>query len=97
MIQVDNVSGMPALKINFGNAPILLIKAKEGFVGCSYLSVETANKIGDAIAIVSGVSSFEDVLNAKVIKASRKAVELGIKPGISGKEALKILNGTELW
>lgn len=92
MIRVDNIMGMPALKLDFGNAPILIIKARKGFVGCSYLSIETADRIDDAVAIVAGVSSFDDVLNAKVIKVSRKASDLGLKPGISGREALEIFN-----
>jgi uncharacterized protein YunC (DUF1805 family) len=70
------------------NAKILLIKNTKGFLGCGYFSVETANKLKEAVAIVRGVASYDDMLNAKVVALSEKAAEMGIKEGDSGKEAL---------
>ena len=70
------------------NAKILLIKNAKGFLGCGYFSVETANKLKEAVAIVRGVASYDDMLNAKVVALSEKAAEMGIKEGDSGKEAL---------
>ena len=37
------------------NTSILLIKAEHGFLGCGYFSLATAEKVGDAAVIVSGV------------------------------------------
>ncbi len=64
-----------------GGPPLLLIKGEKGFVMCGYLNGEVAEKVGLAAAIVSGVSSFEDVLNAEVKFATSKAKELGVEPG----------------
>lgn len=70
------------------NTVLLLIKAKRGFLGCGYLSVETANKVGDAAVIVSGVKNFEDMLNAKVKAVSDAAATLGIDTTMTGRDAL---------
>lgn len=71
-----------------GNTFILVIKGKSGFLGCGYISLETAEKVGDAVAIVSGVKNFDDMLNAQVKSVSSAAAELGVDPGMSGRDAL---------
>ena len=71
-----------------GNTFILVIKAKNGFLGCGYIALETAEKVGDAVAIVSGVKNFDDMLNARVKSVSSAAARLGVVPGMSGRDAL---------
>ena len=70
------------------NTVILLIKAKRGFLGCGYFSLATAEKVGDAAVIVSGVSDFETMLAAKVKGFSPAAAALGVTEGMTGREAL---------
>ena len=48
------------------NTKILVIRAPKGLLGCGYVSVDTAAKVGDALAIVSGVASYDDMLAATV-------------------------------
>jgi len=79
------------IKVDMGNANLLLIKADNGFIMCGYLDIETAEGLNDAACIVKGVKNFDDMLNAKIVKATTKAKELGIKEGMSGKDALEIL------
>ena len=43
---------------------LLLIQGSKGMLGCGYLSVDTAEKLGDALAVVTGVKSYEDMLKA---------------------------------
>ena len=74
-----------------GNTKILLLKAPRGFLGCGYFAVETADKVGDAVAIVTGVGSFDDMLAAPVKKCSAAAAKLGVTCGMTGREALKKL------
>ena len=62
-------------------APLLLIKGEKGFVMCGYLNMEAAEKQGAAAAVVSGVKTFEDVLNAEIKAVTSKAKELGLEPG----------------
>ena len=77
------------ISVKTANSIVLLIKAKNGMLGCGYFSTEAANKLGDALAIVIGVNSFEDMLKAQVTGVSDKAKELGIDTAMNGKEALQ--------
>ena len=69
--------------------PLLVMKAPEGFLGCGYINVETCNKTGEVCAIVTGVNSFDEMRSAKVVAASDRAVERGIRVGGTGQEALE--------
>lgn len=80
------------LKWEMENASLLIIKADKGFVMCGYLNIETANKLGDVAAVVSGVNTFEEVLKAPLKAVSENAQKLGIKEGITGREALKLMH-----
>jgi uncharacterized protein YunC (DUF1805 family) len=71
-----------------GGPPLLLIKGEKGFVMCGYLNAEVAERVGLAAAIVSGVKSFEDVLNAEVKVSTSKAKELGVEPGKIVKDVI---------
>jgi uncharacterized protein YunC (DUF1805 family) len=64
-----------------GLPPLLLLKGEKGFVMCGYLNIEVAERLGAAAAMVSGVKSFEDVLNAEIRSATTKAMDLGLEPG----------------
>ena len=68
---------------------VLMIRGKKGLLGCGYLSVATADKTGDAVAIVSGVKNYDDMLKANVKAVSAAAAALGVAAGMTGKEALE--------
>ena len=70
------------------NTKILVIRAARGLLGCGYISVDTAAKVGDALAVVSGVSGYDDMLRAPVKAVSPAAEALGIRPGMTGRDAL---------
>jgi len=72
-----------------GSPPLLLVVAEKGFVMCGFLNVDAAEKLGVAAAMVSGVKSFEDVLNADVKAATSGAKMLGVEVSMKGVEALK--------
>lgn len=67
---------------------VLLLRGERGFLGCGYFSVATADVLGEAVAIVRGVKSYEDMLAADVVEVSARAAELGVTVGCSGMEAL---------
>ncbi|MEM3788417.1 MAG: DUF1805 domain-containing protein [Candidatus Bathyarchaeia archaeon] len=69
--------------------PLLLVVAEKGFVMCGFLNIEAAERLGVAAAMVSGVKTFEDVLNAEIKAATTKAKGLGVQLGMRGAEALK--------
>ncbi|MFZ3060486.1 MAG: DUF1805 domain-containing protein [Candidatus Methanoperedens sp.] len=76
------------LKMDMENAPLLVIRAGCGFVMCGYLNMDVANKLGDVAVRVTGVRTFEDVLNAKAVDVSEAARKLGITVGMPAREAL---------
>ena len=87
-IELGNGSAL-GLKFDMEHAPLLVIKARKGFVMCGYLNMDVTNKMGDVAVRVTGVNSFEDVLNAKAVDVSEAAKDVGIRVGMQAKEALK--------
>jgi len=71
--------------------PLLLITAEKGFVMCGFLNVEAAEKLSVAAAVVSGVKTFDDMLNGQVKAVTSKAKSLGVEVGMKGVDALKHL------
>ncbi len=71
--------------------PLVLIIGRTGFVGCGFINIEAAEKLNVSAATVSGVKSFDDVLNAEIKAATSKAQAQGIKLGMKGKDAVKRL------
>ncbi len=86
-IKLENGSAL-GLKMDMEYAPLLVIRAGCGFVMCGYLNMEIANKLGDVAVRVTGVKTFEEVLNAKAQDVSEAAKRLGITVGMQAKEAL---------
>lgn len=58
---------------------------------CGYLNKSVAERLGLAAAIVSGVNSFDDVLNAQIKTATSKAKELGVNAGMIVKDIISRL------
>ena len=71
--------------------PLLMIIGQKGFVGCGFINIDAAEKLNVAAATVAGVKSFEDVLNAAVKAATSKAQTEGVRVGMKGKKAVKLL------
>ena len=86
-VQLDGHT-LDAVTFPTQNTKILVIRAARGLLGCGYISAETAAKVGDALAIVSGVSNYEDMLQASVKAVSPAAEALGVRPGMTGRDAL---------
>jgi uncharacterized protein YunC (DUF1805 family) len=77
------------VKVELPNSPpLLLIVAEKGFVMCGFLNIEAAERLGVVAAMVSGVKTLEDVLNAEVKAATTKAKSLGVQLGMRCSEAL---------
>ncbi len=95
MIQIENLSvngeTYTGVKIDTKPAPIVVINGKKGFLMCGYLNMEAADKTGALAVSISGINTFDDLLNKDVMKISVKARESGVKEGMKGKEALKFL------
>jgi uncharacterized protein YunC (DUF1805 family) len=73
-------------------SPLVIVKAKNGYIMCGYLDIVTADKLGDAAAIVRGVSSIKEILEKEVTEVSAAAKEKKIRRGMTGLQALLRLN-----
>ncbi len=70
--------------------PLLVISGSKGVLACGYLNVATFAALDEAGAIVRGVGDFDAMLEAQVVEASPAALALGVRPGMTGREALEI-------
>ena len=78
-----------AMKSTLPDAPpLLLIKGTKGYVMCGYLNIAVAEKVGSAAAVVSGVKTFDDVLNAQIKDVTSKALQMGLEPGKVVKDVI---------
>jgi uncharacterized protein YunC (DUF1805 family) len=77
--------------IDLGKAPLLIIQAKKGYIMCGYLSMNAANKIGDIAGKVTGVRTFDDMLNADMVEVSENAKLAGLKQGMNAEDFLNAL------
>jgi len=71
--------------------PLLLIIGRTGFVMCGFLNMDTAEKLNVTAAMVSGVKTLDDILEAEIKAVTSKAQMKGIKVRMKGKDAVKLL------
>jgi uncharacterized protein YunC (DUF1805 family) len=71
--------------------PLLVARGSKGFLMCGYLDVAVANKFGQAAAVVRGVKNLDELLEKPVVEVSVSARRLGVRPGMTGRQALKKL------
>jgi len=90
-LRVDGKSFMGLRTDLPDSPPLLLIMGEKGFVMCGFLNVESAEKLGVTAAVVSGVKTFDDVLNGQVKAVTSEAKNLGIEVGMKGADALKLM------
>jgi uncharacterized protein YunC (DUF1805 family) len=67
-----------------------------GIVGCGIYSLDAPAEFGQAIAIAKGTPAApltepEELLDAKIVGCTPQAAALGIRPGITGREAVELL------
>ncbi len=90
LIPLESGSAL-GLHLSLGKAPLLVVAVSNGYVMCGYLNMETANKLGDCAGRVSGVSTFEALLEAKINVVSDAAKTRGLHEGITAREFLNAL------
>ncbi len=92
IIEVKNGAAL-GFRHLLGNKPpwLLIIQAENGYLTTEYINKEFAERVGDALAIVSNASNFEEMLDGEITWVSKKAKELGVELGMSGAEALEYM------
>lgn len=76
------------------NGEYCKILTAAGLVGCAIFDVGVAAEFGDSIAIVKGTPGKplvepEDLLDARIVGVSPKAQSLGVRLGMTGREAVE--------
>ena len=77
-----------------GTGEYCKILTAAGLVGCAIFDVGVAAEFGDSIAIVKGTPGKplvepEDLLDARIVGVSPKAQSLGVRLGMTGREAVE--------
>jgi uncharacterized protein YunC (DUF1805 family) len=80
-----------AVWVNLPNKNLILLRGTRGFVMCGYLDLSVAEKCNDAAARITGVSTIEDALNARIESCTPQAQALGIRKGQTVKEVLELI------
>lgn len=89
-----NIDGrsLTGMEIELPNAPnLVLLRGEKGFVMCGYLNIDVCEKLGIIAAMVSGVKTVEDLLDAQIKASTTKARELGIVPGKKVREIIDLI------
>ena len=90
-LKIDNKVAV-GLRVDLPDSPpLLLIVGRTGFVMCGFLNVDAAERLNVTAAMVSEVKTFDDILEAEIKAATSKAQTKGVKVGMKGKEAVKLL------
>ena len=80
-----------AVFIPLGAKNLIILKGAKGYIMCGYLNLQAANKFNDVAAKITGVSTIEDAIKARVCSCTRAAKRIGIYKGQRVKETLKII------
>ncbi|BCJ86518.1 YunC family protein [Effusibacillus dendaii] len=80
------------VQVELPKTNLIAIRTEKGYIMCGALDVSLLNdKLADRGIIAGravGVRSLEDLLNFPLESITKKAEEIGIREGMSGKEAL---------
>jgi uncharacterized protein YunC (DUF1805 family) len=84
------------LSVEWESGQFVVIVAEGGLIACGAIDVKVMDEFGATVAIAKGTPDSplrtpDDLLNAKIVDSISKAKNIGIVPGMNGKEALEIL------
>jgi Uncharacterized conserved protein len=80
-----------------GPVHLVMVIAEHGMVGCEAFDVAALNNFGYPAARVkpsrgTSIASLDDLLAGEIKESNQAAMKLGVKEGMSGKEALDLLS-----
>ncbi|HLS88100.1 MAG TPA: DUF1805 domain-containing protein [Sphingobacteriaceae bacterium] len=96
MVRVDPVvvgdHVFTGVTVELPKTRLIVLATPKGYIMCGALDIGLLNdrlaERGIVAARCVGVRTYEDLLNCGVESATKAAEELGIKPGMPGREAL---------
>jgi len=86
------------LSVKWDGGQFIMIITDKGLISCGIIDKDVVARVGYAAAIAYGspekqLVTVEDLLGATISEVTVKAKELGVAPGMSGREALEKLSG----
>ncbi|MFH1771640.1 MAG: DUF1805 domain-containing protein [Candidatus Omnitrophota bacterium] len=80
-----------ALCMRMQDKSLIVLRGSRGYIMCGYLNLKVAEKFKDTAAMITGVSTINEALKAKVFSVTSSAKKLGIYTGQPVKDALGLL------
>ncbi|MDD6154647.1 MAG: DUF1805 domain-containing protein [Eubacteriales bacterium] len=74
-----------------GHPNMILIQCAKGYLMCGYLNMDAAEKFTDPAVLVGG-KDFDEVLANPIKGMTKAAAVLGVKEGMTGREAAAVLS-----
>lgn len=84
-------NNIQAFCIKLQDKNFILLQGKHGYIMCGYLNLKTAEKFADVAVKITGVSTIEEAIKAKVHSLTSAAGRLGIRKGQAVKEILPLI------
>ncbi len=84
-------NNIEALLLNLSSKNLIVLRGRKGYIMCGYLNLKAAEKFNDAAVKITGVSTIEGALRARVRSVTKEAGRLGIHKGQAVREVLKII------
>lgn len=91
------IDGRPviAIDVRLPKTNLLVVTTKIGYIMCGALDIQLLNRrLSDRKIIAGravGVKTIEELVTAPLESVTITAEEIGIKPGMTGKEALRVM------
>jgi len=79
------------VRVDVGKTSILFVFHEDSAIVSDGVNILALNEASEKVAQVEGASTFEKLLRGKVVAATKKATESGVKLNMSGEEALRVL------
>lgn len=99
MIQLKSIDldgkNVMAIEVKLPKTNLLILTTDRGYIMCGALDIALLNeRLSDRQIIAAravGVRTIEDLLEASLESVTHTAKEIGIVPGMKGKEALRLM------
>lgn len=94
MVPVELVGGTAiGTIVELPKTRVLSVSTQKGYIMCGILNVADLERLHPERKIIAarviGVREIDDLLHAKVVEVTAEANRLGIKEGMTGREALE--------
>ncbi len=80
-----------ALELKLLDKKLIVLRGSKGYIMCGYLNLKVAEKFRDCAAKITGVSTIQEALRAKIHSSTRQAKISGIHKGQPVRDALEII------